>query len=369
MVIMYAPQNSAAFILAALSRAFRKEPVGADDDGTWQRWLMHESNATSDGLLNLVNRGDGTAAHRFRARALALLLVPCLDDAPSSFRYPGRNDGQVSFRQSLDSIEFETFTGEMVEFAVAVLCYFHDNVIAYDVPPRSAFVYERPRLLQAYGRCIAHLLMMVPAESIPGHELFRRFAISDYVISSGACGEMMSGYDLMLRLMELPAVPDRWKWQAVSQLRRRVLAELAGTQQPRREWESAVEWWGKIIGRTMYRKDCPTCDPDIFFYMLRFILRRDVGDIVLFDDDMVVDVWAWLSEDEELRRNFLLHVSIERPYNNFWIHGYAARLQFVREVLEEYRTHTKIGPWAQKLLDDESRSVKEAERPPAPPLL
>lgn len=234
----------------------------ADSDITgqndaWEIWLEFKQRDFSD-LRELVK---ADVKDVFKARAIAILLVPDLKLAPFVWR---------------DKTSLNTYVGVGRGFALAnlspqlqkfVIALLEINIDVALVPNAGENIRQT---LSSYNRYILQALAMLPANDPTAARLFERYQINDPVAYWSM--DEASGYSPFYDILRAD-IPEKWKRLADDKMRAIILEEKLGRAQPRRDYEGAVKCYARHIGMCLYDKPF-LYSPVLFASQVDLIIRQ-----------------------------------------------------------------------------------------------
>ncbi len=209
----------------------------SEENRLWNAWLDLKKPREWRDLQQLL---VSDLRREFKARALVVLLAPDLQTLP--FRW---DDTRHSLRNylSLRWLEVRVFPPDLVNFAGELVCQNIDYVLGESDEELRNALFE-------YNRLILQFLELLPEDDELANRLFSRYEINDPIPFESM--EEASGYNPLRAIFFAENLPTKWKQQADAKMRKRILAEIEGHEQPREEWEAALRCYTDHIEMANY---------------------------------------------------------------------------------------------------------------------
>lgn len=219
---------------------WKSELFAEDEDATWKDWVDFHGGVIKHDLTSLLNSNIKLG---FRARALALLLVPDLSLSPV---YMKVRDRLTNFAHLGGESIQKDMPLPLVQLASDILCESLDHLTA-----KGASTEDERRSIRSYQSHLLQVLGILPFEE--GEAAFTRYAMNDANAFSGIDEE--SGYNPFASLLRSNSVDERWKRRADSQMREIVLEELAGKKRPRADHEDALSCYSNHVMMQLFSRN------------------------------------------------------------------------------------------------------------------
>ncbi len=237
-------------LLVGLSSAARRN----EDDRNWNAWLNLDKRRKPRDLQPLL---ASDVRKEFKARALIVLLAPDLQILP--FRWT--DEDSLRNYMFLPWLQVKDFPQDLVTFAGELVCLNVDYALGEKDEKVRGALFE-------YNKLILQFLAVLPEDGDLAQRLFDRYQINDPVPYWNF--DNASGYNPLHNMLCAADVPIKWKALADSKIRERIVAELEGREQPRGDWETALQCYighiedSNYDGRENYSRD-------LFASQIRFI--------------------------------------------------------------------------------------------------
>lgn len=269
----------------------------SEEDRLWGAWLDLGKKKEPLDLIHLLTLD---VRKEFKVRALTVLLTPDLRTLP--FRWDDTSDYLRNYL-SMSRLKVEIFPQELVHFAGELVCQNIDCVIGKQDEKLLNTLFQ-------YNKLILQFLEVLPEEDLLAERLFLRYSVNDPVTYRTM--DEASGYNPLYNIFCAEKVPTKWKFLADEKMRERIIAEAEGLEQPREEWEVALQCYIEHIrmsnygGREAYSRDLLASQIH-FITELPNIEEHDLG---LFLSDQMAHFMEAIPEDKRETRHKLARLII-----------------------------------------------------------